>query len=168
MSAPPDSGVRGRRSAPTGTAAAMRRVGVLAVLSILVAAGGTACAPRRASTPADTGVLAPGAVQLAIDGRDLAAPGSLQCASDEWLTTITIGDDASGATVTVSKTEELAVESVLIRDVGGFTGNYNRGLDGNADVTMIASTYDITGVAQGYIATSFERTMRPFAIKVAC
>ncbi|RAU97486.1 hypothetical protein DQP56_13660 [Mycolicibacter senuensis] len=135
---------------------------------MVLAGGGVACSPRHTATRPGTGVLAPGTVQLAVDHRDLAAPEKVQCASDEWLTTITIGDDASGATVTVSKTGQLTVESVLIRALGEFTGNYNRGLDGDAEVTMIESTYDITGVAQGYTATSFERTVRPFAIKVAC
>jgi hypothetical protein len=144
------------------------RVAVVAAVSALLAGGGTACTSRRTVTRPGSGVLPPGTAQLAIEDRELAAPGKVQCAADEWLTTITIGDDASGVTVTVSKTGQLSVESVLIRALGGFTGNYNRGLDGHADVTMIESTYDITGVAQGYTATSFERTMRPFAIKVAC
>lgn len=155
-------------SASADSGAAIKRVAVVAAVSMVLAGGGVACSPRRATTRLGTGVLAPGAVKLAIDGHNLAAPEKVRCTSDEWLTTITIGDDASGATMTVSKTGQLTVESVLIRALGGFTGNYNRGLDGHADVTMIEATYDITGVAQGYTATSFERAMWPFAIKVAC
>jgi len=51
----------------------------------------------------------------------------------------------------------------------GFTGSYNAGLGGDAEVTMTGRTYDITGTADGFDTEnpSF-RTSGEFSIKVAC
>jgi lipoprotein LpqH len=65
--------------------------------------------------------------------------------------------------------DELAADAVSINNVGGFTGSYNRGLGGDAKVTMAGRTYDISGTADGFATAdpSF-RTSGTFAIKVAC
>ena len=69
----------------------------------------------------------------------------------------------------VSNKAGLTAESVSINNLGGFTGSYNAGLGGNAEVTMAGSTYDITGTADGFATDnpSF-RTGGTFAIKVSC
>lgn len=85
------------------------------------------------------------------------------------LTTITTGDDASGSTVVISNAEELITESVSIRELGGFTGSYNRGLGDEAEVSMTGNTYTVSGTADGFATDkpSF-RTTGTFTIKVAC
>jgi lipoprotein LpqH len=57
---------------------------------------------------------------------------------------------------------------VTLRNIDGFTGNYNLGLEGEASVTMTGATYDITGVAPGYRSRSVERTAEPFKIRASC
>ena len=73
--------------------------------------------------------MAPGTAKLTIDGKDLPTTRVVHCAPPEqYMTTITTGDDASGATVMVSNAGRLTVELVQIRNLNGFTGGYNRGL----------------------------------------
>jgi ipoprotein LpqH len=114
------------------------------------------------------GTVPPGTAHLSVDGADLGTTEAVRCTSIAWSTTIVTGDDDQGATVMVSSTEKLVVESVQIRGLNGFTGNYNRGLAGDASVALINATYHITGNALGYEPTSIAPTTRPFDIKVAC
>jgi hypothetical protein len=84
------------------------------------------------------------------------------------LTTITAGSEASGVTVMVSNKGKLAAEFVRIRNLNGFTGDYNRHLGGDATVALTESTYHIAGTAFGYGPKSPVPTTQPFTIEVAC
>jgi ipoprotein LpqH len=117
--------------------------------------------PRR-------GTLPPGTAQLSVDGADVGTTEAVRCSEIAWSTTIATGDDHAGVTVMVSNAEKLVVESVQIRNLNNFTGNYSRGLNGDASVSMIAATYRITGNALGYEPNSTTPIARPFDIKVAC
>ncbi len=65
----------------------------------------------------------------------------------------------------------LAAKSVVLRNVGGFSGSYWEGL-GDADageVTMKGRTYMISGTAIGYNADDpTQRKPEKFSIRVAC
>lgn len=117
--------------------------------------------PRR-------GTLPPGTAHLSVDGAEIGTTEAVRCSQIAWSTTITTGDDNAGATVVVSNAEKLVVDSVQIRHLNNFTGNYSRGLSGDASVSMIAATYRITGRALGYKPSSIAPIARPFDIKVAC
>lgn len=153
---------------PYAAVSSLKNVAVSVTAATLVIGASVACSSGRSVAKPKAGALAPGTAQLTISGKDVGAARSSQCASEGRLTTITIGDSASGARVVVSKAEEPTVESVIIRNLNDFTGNYNRGLDGDATVTLTGATYDITGAASGYSTKSYERTTEPFTIKAAC
>jgi lipoprotein LpqH len=135
--------------------------------AVLVIAGSAGCSSNP-PPKAKRGTLAPGTAQLSVDGADIGTTEAVRCSDIAWSTTITTGDDDRGATVMVSSAKKLVVDSVQIRDLNGFTGNYNRGLNGDAEVAMIDATYHITGNALGYEPTSIAPITRPFEIKVAC
>jgi lipoprotein LpqH len=82
--------------------------------------------------------------------------------------TIKTGDDTAGTTVMVSSEDKLTVEFVRIRNLNGFSGDYNLSLEGSAAVVLNETTYDITGIALGYGPKSIAPTTKPFTIKVAC
>jgi lipoprotein LpqH len=135
----------------------------------LVIGGSAACSSGDLSAKREPGTLPPGTAQLTIDGKDLPTTRAVQCAPPEqYLTTITTGNDASGATVMVSNAGKLTIEFVRIRNLNGFTGDYNRGLGGNATVALTDNTYQIAGAAFGYGTESPEPTTVPFTIKVSC
>lgn len=122
------------------------------------------------SSPAQPkpGGLPPGTARFTIDGKSAGTTGAVHCVAVESLTTIKTGGDSAGATVLVSQKGKLAVEFVRIRNLNGFSGDYNLNLEGSAAVALTDTTYDITGTALGYHPTSIAPTTEPFTIKVAC
>ena len=76
-----------------------------------------------------------------------------QVRPEEWYRTIDIGGDFAGAKVVVDERAEPAfAESVHIRNLGGFTGMYSRGGQGDADTSLSGDRFTISGTAHGYKA----------------
>jgi ipoprotein LpqH len=140
---------------------------IVAVTFATLVIGGSAGCSSGSARP-KPGVLPPGTAQFTIDGKDAGTTGAVQCAAVESLTTIKTGDDAAGTTAMVSQKGKLAVEFVRIRNLIGFSGDYNLNLEGSAAVALTDTTYDITGTALGFSPTSIAPTTKPFTIKVAC
>ena len=136
----------------------------------LAIGGSAACSSGETFAKREPGTLPPGAAQFTIDGEELPITRTVQCAPPEQsFTTITTGNDASGVTLMVSNAGKLTVEFVRIRDLNGFTGDYNRGLAGaDATIALTGNTYQIAGAAFGYGPKSPEPTTAPFTIKVSC
>jgi hypothetical protein len=126
------------------------------------------CSSDSAKPKPKPGVLPPGTAHLTIDGKEAGSTGAVHCDAIESLLTIKTGDDAAGSTAMVSQKEKLAVEFVRIRNLNGFSGDYNLNLDGSATVALTDNTYDISGTVLGFGSTSLAPTTKPFTIKVAC
>lgn len=136
-----------------------------------IVAGLAGCSSPPEYTP-PKGELIAGTAQVTVNGRDAGTTDAVQCNTTGYLTTITTGDQTSGVTAMVSNKEELAVESVGINNVGGFTGSYTAGVGDTAeaaDIAMTGRTYDISGAADGFDTDnpSF-RASGTFAIRVSC
>ena len=143
------------------------RIGVaaVAVLMIGITAGCSSdnAAPRRA------GELPPGTAVLTVDGKDVGKTYSVHCESIDWMTRIHTKLDASGVSAMLSNANHLKAEFVRFQDLAGFTGSYERELQGQATVTMTGATYHITGAALGF--NDAKRTLltaETFAINVSC
>lgn len=144
--------------------------GVLAAsagLAVLATAGCSSSPPPEYQPP--PGALVAGTAQVAINGRDTGTTETVECTPAGSLMTMTTGDASSGVSVLVDSQDELTVRDVGIRDLGGFTGSFNDGLGGEAEVTMIDRTYQVTGTADGFDTDnpSF-RSKATFEIKIAC
>lgn len=94
----------------------------------------------------------------------------VKCSQRQWTYTIDIGSDFAGAKVVVEEPAEPATaESVRIQNLGGFTGMYSRGGDGDAAVSMANDKFTITGTANGYKTDkSSEPATATFKIVVTC
>ncbi|MFZ0225493.1 MAG: lipoprotein LpqH [Mycobacterium sp.] len=136
-----------------------------AVLMIGITAG---CSSDKAAPPRP-GVLPPGTAALTIDGKDVGTTYSVRCESIEWMTRIHTALDKSGMTAMLSNANHLKAEFVRFQDLGGFTGSYERELQGEATVTMTGPTYHITGAALGFNdAKRTQLAAETFAITVSC
>ena len=143
--------------------------GMLRVTASVVALViGTAVGCSSSSDKPKPGVLPPGTAQFTIDGKTTGTTGTVHCAAVEWVTTIKTGDDATGVTVMVIEKGKPVVEFVRIRNLNGFSGDYNRNLEGSATVAMTDATFRIDGTVVGYGPTSIAPTTQPFTVKVAC
>ena len=145
----------------------MRMVLTAAAFALLGAVAGCSSPPPPAQP--EPGTLVAGTAAVTVNDADTGSTDAVACTAAGPLTTITTGDAESGSTAMVSNKGALTVESVSIRNLGGFTGSYNAGLGGEATVTMTGRTYSIEGIADGFATDqpSF-RTNGSFLIKVAC
>ncbi|WP_202349567.1 lipoprotein LpqH [Mycobacterium paraintracellulare] len=76
---------------------------------------------------------------------------------------------ATGTTAYVTSKCALAVDSVSIKHLGGFTGSYMDGPGSKTYVTTNGQTHTIRGSAQGFDrGNPSERTAGTFTIRVAC
>jgi ipoprotein LpqH len=141
------------------------RAALIAAAALIIGGGAACSSPSAKRAP---GTLIPGTAQLTIDGKELPPAGAECAPAEEYLTTITTGSEASGVTVMVSNAGKLAAEFVRIRNLNGFTGDYDRGLGGDATVALTDNTYHIAGTAFGYGPKSPVPTTQPFTIEVAC
>lgn len=133
-----------------------------AVVAALAVALLGACSSRPPSQIAST-------ASVTIDGNDRNFH-IVKCGQLEWTRTIDIGGDFSGAKVVIDESaQQPAATSVHIRNLGGFSGMYSRGGDGNADTTMSGGKYTISGTANGYKTDKpGEPATASFKITVTC
>lgn len=138
-------------------------------VTVLVTTGAASCSSQPAPFKPEPEVLAAGTAQLTVNGEDAGSTEAVLCATTKYLTTIKIGDGSpAAAAAVVSNADRLTVEGVRIHDLHDFTGSYDRGLGGNAQVTLAGSTYHISGTAEGFNAGKPSRTTESFAITVSC
>lgn len=139
-------------------------------LVLVAAAACAACSSEPTAAPVPEGGLAAGTAHITVDGRDGGTTHQVQCVSRGFSTDITTGDDDSGVSALVSAGDALNAQSVSIRNIAGFTGNYNAGLgEPDAEVSMVGPTFVISGTATGFRtdAASFT-TDGKFTLRVAC
>jgi ipoprotein LpqH len=142
---------------------------VTVTVAALVTGGSAACSSDPPPAKPKRGVLPPGTARLTIDGNDAGTTGSVECAAVDSRTTIRTGNDSSGVTVLLSNAAKLTVEFVRIRNLNGFSGDYNLGLGNEAAAALTESTYHITGTALGYRSPeSIAVAPQQFAIEVTC
>lgn len=142
----------------------MTWIGAAVVGASVACSSGQAPAP-----PAPEGALVAGTAQITVNDDDLGEFHAVKCTPAGQYLTISTGNDQQGSTVVVSNADGLVAKSVTIRDLGNFTGSFNEGLGGKAEVSLDGATYTITGTADGFATDkpSF-RSSGTFTIKAAC
>ncbi|MGV0674657.1 MULTISPECIES: lipoprotein LpqH [Mycolicibacterium] len=145
------------------------RTEYLTAAALLVVAGAAGCSPGPETGDRQAGRMSPGMAQLTIDGADAGRIEAVECTQSKHTTAITIGDRDPVAAATISNLDDLTVDWVRFRDANGFTGSYNVGLGGQAQVVLTGSAYQISGVARGFNADKpSQPTNAEFAIEVSC
>ena len=139
------------------------------IVGALTAVAVVACSSGPDQEPLPAGALVAGTAHITVNGNDLGEFQSVQCTPAGDFLTISTGNDEQGSTALVSNADGLVAKSVAIRDLGGFTGSFNEGLGGKAEVSLKGSTYTIRGSADGFATDkpSF-RSDGTFTIKAAC
>jgi ipoprotein LpqH len=139
---------------------------VVAVAVVLIGSAGCSSHPAAKVAP---GTLPAGTAELSVNGGTPQVAHGVQCEAIDWLRTIKTGHEASGVTVMLSNANKLVAEFVRFHDFEGFTGSYDRHLQGEAAVAMTGPTYRIAGTAVGFDdATPTKRTTAPFELRVSC
>lgn len=135
-------------------------------MAIASLVGCSKTAPEATVRP---GELPIGTASVTVNGQDVGTTDAVSCVREGALTTFTTGDHDAGTTTVIDNQNGVTTKSVSIRNLGGFTGSYWQGLDGNTDVHTAGATFEFEGEAAGFKADKpSERTTGSFVIKVAC
>ena len=117
-----------------------KRIAAVAVALCVVVLG--ACTPRP-RTPLG------GTASVTVNSHE-AKFQIVKCTQVEWYRTIDIGGNFAGVTVAVDeRAEPVTAKSVHIRNLGGFTGMYSQGGEGDATTSLSSGKFTITGTAHG-------------------
>ncbi|GJF10897.1 hypothetical protein NGTWS0302_27430 [Mycolicibacterium cyprinidarum] len=140
---------------------------VFAAAATLTVAG---CSSQPSEFEPPPGVLIAGTAQMTVNGQDAGASDTVQCMTVGPMTMIqTAPDEGEGMFAMLWAEDKQVVRIVRIHDLSGFTGSYNSGLGGEANVSMTGRTFDINGTADGFATAdpSF-RAPGSFQLKVSC
>lgn len=131
----------------------------VAALCVALVGGCTSQPPTQLSSTAT----------VTVDGNDRNFH-VVKCGQMQWTRTIDIGADAAGAKLVIDEQARPAIaESVHIHNLGGFTGMYSRGGDGDADMSMTGDKFTVSGTANGFKTDKpGEPATATFKIVVAC
>lgn len=146
-------------------------VAAAAVIAAGTVAGCSSGEPETGDTPRAAGTLAPGTGQATVGGKGTGVTDDMFCQQTGWSHAINIGDDKSSVKAIVSSAkDQWSVESVVINNVGGFSGSYWSGLVGDAEVKYVGkSTFTVTGTATGVNTDNPTQTADgKFEIKANC
>lgn len=144
---------------------------ISAAVTVTAVIGVAGCSSAPEPEPPPSGGMVPGTAQVTVNDTDLGVFHAVQCTPAGSLLTISTGNDEQGSTAVVSNANAggLTAKSVTIRDLAGFTGSFNEGLGGRAEVSLQGTTYTITGTADGFeTAKPSFRSSGTFAIKASC
>ena len=138
--------------------------------AVAVAVGVVGCSSSSPSEPKQPpGSLPPGTAQVQIDGKDAGRTIHVKCGQVVWSMFIDIGDKKSGAQVAFNTDRSFTATSVQITDMAGFTGSFQEGIQGDAKVSTLGSTYKITGTAAGFTQDAPDKNVtKPFQILANC
>ncbi len=136
------------------------RIGVV-VAALTVALLG-ACTPRPPTQLSST-------ASVTVNGNE-ANFHIVKCGQLGWTRTIDIGGNFAGAKLVIDEgAQPASAESVRIQNLGGFTGMYSRGGGGDADMSMTADKFTVSGTANGYKTDKpSEPVTATFKIVVTC
>ena len=139
---------------------------VLAVAAIAAVAG---CSSTPANSHQPSGSLPFRTAQVSVNGQPAATTHKIDCSQDGWMHTLKTGDDKSGVTVTVDTGDAVRAESVVITNVGDFTGSVYENKIGKAEATVTGTTFRVNGTAEGATnANPNQPATANFDIKVNC
>src|SRR6185312_1536055 len=145
------------------------RVLVVAVAAGCAVVGIAGCSSGPAHSPQPPGSVPVGTAQVTINGQSTGTIHEIKGTKDDWMHTIITGDDKSGVKVVVDTGSAVTAKSVVITNVGDFTGSMLENQIGKADATMIGSTFRVNGTAEGAsTADPNQPTSASFEVKANC
>ncbi|MGA7052430.1 MAG: lipoprotein LpqH, partial [Mycobacterium sp.] len=105
---------------------------------------------------------------VTVNGND-SRIHTVKCSQLEWYRTIDVGGDLAGVTAVVDeRAQPFTAISVRIKNVGGFTGLYSQGGNGDAKMSLSGDKYQISGTANGYKVDTNQPATAAFKISASC
>jgi ipoprotein LpqH len=128
-----------------------------------------ACSSAPANAPQPPGSLPGSTAQITINGKSVGTTHAVHCTQDGWTHTIETGDQATGTRLVVDTGDSVSARSVVITNVGDFTGSVWENNIGNAEAMIIGTTFRVNGTAEGSnTANPNQPASATFEIKANC
>ena len=135
----------------------------------LVAAAAAVLVVGAAGCSSPPAALGGTTAKVTIDGQSTGDPHAVTCTQTGWMWQITTPDKAKGFTVALDTGDQVSVQSVDFRDLGGFTGTYWRDRIGEAEVEGVGGKFTITGSADGSFTDNPSNAVTTtFRIEASC
>jgi ipoprotein LpqH len=136
-----------------------RLVAVAAAVLVAVAAGCSSQPPALGGTTA----------KVPINGESTGGPHAVRCSQAGWIWIIEMPDQVKGFKATLDTGDNVTVQSVEFRDLGGFTGTYWKDNIGEAEVNGTGGKYTISGSADGsFTKNPSNEVTATFTIEADC
>jgi len=120
-----------------------RIIAVLAVAAVGVLGG---CSSGQPALGART-------AEVTVNGDGNGSKYAVECSQTGWTWLISTFDEAApGFSAAIQTGDNIAAQSVQIRDLEGFTGSYWQGTVGDGKATVKGNKITITGTAEGSFA----------------
>ena len=138
-------------------------------IAVAAIAGVAGCSSTPPSSHQPPGSLPPTTAQVTLNGQSALTTHHIECTQDGWMHTFKTGDDKSGVTVVVNTGDTVSAKSVVITNVGDFTGSVYENKIGKAEATVTGTTFRVNGTAEGATnANPNQPATANFDIKVNC
>ena len=138
-------------------------------IAVAAIAGVAGCSSTPPSSHQPPGSLPPTTAQVTVNGQSALITHRIDCTQDGWMHTFKTGDDKSGVTVVVNTGDTVSAKSVVITNVGDFTGTVYENKIGKAEATVTGTTFRVNGTAEGATnANPNQPATANFDIKVNC
>src|SRR5690242_16034119 len=99
-----------------------RLMGVAIGASCALSVAGCASGPVYSAQPKGSAAFV--TAEIAINGQTAATTHEIKCFQDDWSHTIEAGNRDSGVRMVVGTGDKLTAKSVVLTNVGGFTGSF--------------------------------------------
>jgi hypothetical protein len=116
--------------------------------------------------------------EITVNGKSAGTTHDVRCSQDGWSHTIKTGNKDSGVTLVVDTKDAVVARSVVLTNVGGFTGaawQYQekdltwKNQMGKAEAKIIGTTFKVSGTAAGANTDDPNKnTTASFEIKANC
>jgi lipoprotein LpqH len=144
-----------------------RFVVIVGAVSCVATVASCAGGPVNSSQP--KGSLPTITAQMTVNGKPAVTTHDVRCSQDGWSHTIEAGSKESGVQMVVGTGDKVTAQSVVLTNVGGFTGTFVANQIGKAQATIIGTTFKVSGTAMGANTDDPNKdTTADFEIKANC
>jgi hypothetical protein len=136
------------------------------------------CSSGPANTPQPKGSLPIITAEVIVNGQPAGTTHEIKCSQDGWIHTVETGNKDSGVTMVVDTEKAPIARSVVLNNIGGFTGtawqyrqvdNSWKNQMGESTAAVIGTTFKVSGTAKGAnTADPNKDTDATFEIRANC
>src|SRR6201999_1497476 len=124
-----------------------RFVVVIGAVACTAAVASCSSGPTNSSQPKGSVPLS--TAEISVNGKPAGTTREVRCSQDGWSHTIATGNKDAGMQMVVGTGDAVTPRSVVLTNVGGFSGSFVQNQIGKAEASVIGTTFKVSGTANG-------------------